>query len=471
MSATSFTLNLPGPQAMPLIGWRGNLLRFAIDPLGYTCNVYRRHGTIAALIQGYPSAAVFAFGPTYNRMLLSNPEQFYSRPFLQSAPNTSLARLTSGLLAMNGSVHRQHRKLMMPAFHKKRIEGYHATMTAITQQTLDAWRPGQHLDIAYEMQQLTLRIVSQALFGLNINDRADRLGQRIKTWLYLLDSPQMVLLPYNLPGSPMRRLLRLSDRLEADLQAMIASKRAASELGDDVLAMLIQTRDEDGSMLSEADLVGQAAILFIAGHETSSNALTWTLFLLSQHPTVLEELCDELHGVLRGAAPTIEQLNQLPLLDRVIKESLRLLPPASISLRYSITPIELAGHTIPSGTTIFYSQYITHHMPELYAEPNRFLPSRWETINPGPYEYLPFGAGPRMCIGTTFALFEIKIVLAMLLQRYRLELRAGARVARRLRITLAPRYGMAMIVRPSRQRIRVHTPRGNIHEMVDLPKE
>jgi cytochrome P450 len=276
------------------------------------------------------------------------------------------------------------------------------------------------------------------------------------------------LLPIDLPGLPLRRLLRLSDRLDADIRAMVERRRASLGGERDVLAMLLHARDEDGASMSDAELIGQATVLFIAGHETSSNALTWTLFLLSQHPQVLGDLRDELHGVLRGDAPAAAQLGRLPLLDRVVKESMRLLPPASISLRVSTAPFKLGPYELPRGTTVFFSQYATHHMPELYPEPERFLPERWLAIDPPVYEYLPFGAGPRMCIGATFALLEIKIALAMIVQRYQLALQPGARIDRRLRITLSPRQGMPMIVLPPDRAPPVNRPRGNIREMVDL---
>ena len=452
---------------MPLLGWRGNLLRFSADPLGYVRCLHRGYGELVAFIQDRPGW-MFAFGPEYNHLLLSNPDLFYSEPFMKTPPGSALERLTSGLLSMNGPPQRQRRKLMMPAFHKKRIETYRDDMVAVTQQVLDGWRPGARLDIGREMQKLTLRIASKALFGLDTTAQADQLGGMIKRWLNLLDSIGPALFPVDLPGMPLHRLLRLSERLEADITTMIARKRAT--LGDDrdVLAMLIQARDEDGGGLSDAELIGQATVLFIAGHETSSNALTWTLFLLSQHPRVLDELCEELHGALRGDAPSIEQLDRLPLLERVIKESMRLLPPASLSLRVSTAPFELGPYQLPRGATVFFSQYITHHMPELYPEPERFLPERWLAINPSVYEYLPFGAGPRMCIGATFALFEIKIALALILQRYRLELRPGARIDRRLRITLSPQHGMPMVVLPPDRSVAPQRPRGNVNEMVAL---
>jgi cytochrome P450 len=452
---------------MPLVGWHGNLVRFGADPLGYIRWLHAAYGDLVAFIEGRPGW-IFAFGPEYNRQLLANPDLFYSRPFIDAPPNSALSRLTSGLLSMNGETHRQRRKLMLPAFHKKRIESYRDDMVAVTQRVLDGWRTGMRLDIARAMQKLTLRIASKALFGLDTAQQADRLGGMIKRWLNLLDSIGPALFPIDLPGMPYRRLLRLSERMEANMRAMIAQKRAEAGARRDVLAMLLEARDEDGGSMSDAELIGQAAVLFIAGYETSSNALTWTLFLLSQHPHVLHDLCDELAGALHGDAPSVEQLDRLPLLERLIKESMRLLPPASISLRVSTTSFELGPYQLSRGTTVFFSQYITHHMPQLYPDPQQFQPERWLAIDPPIYEYLPFGAGPRMCIGSTFALFEIKIALAMILQRYHLELAPGARVDRRLRITLSPKHGMPMHVLPLGRPPALNRPRGDIREMVDL---
>jgi cytochrome P450 len=468
MSYQPLTFNLiPGPPAMPVLGWRGNLIRFGADPVGYIRWLHRTYGDLVAFIKDRPGW-MFAFGPEYNHYLLTNPDLFYSKPFITAPPESALERLTSGLLSMNGDQHRQQRRLILPAFHKKRIEAYRDDMVTIAEQIVGGWRSGGRLDIAREMQKLTLRIASKTLFGLDAVRGADSLGGMIKRWLNLLDSMGLTLFPIDLPGMPYHRLLRLSERLEANVLEMIGRKRAQLADESDVMAMLIHARDEDGSRMSDAELIGQATVLFIAGHETSSNALTWTLFLLSQHPHALDDLCDELSGVLRGDAPTLEQLARLPLLERVIKESMRLLPPASVSLRVSTAPFELGPYQLPRGATVFFSQYLTHHMPGLYPEPEKFLPRRWETIDPSAYEYLPFGAGPRMCIGATFAMMEIKIALALILQRYRLALQPRARIDRRLRITLSPKYGLPMIVLSKDQPLPRHAPRGNIREMVDL---
>ncbi len=369
---------------------------------------------------------------------------------------------------MNGDQHRRQRRLVLPAFHRRRVETYRDQMVALTARMLDGWRVGRRLNIAGEMQQLTLCIATATLFGLDATQEAGSVGRLIHQWMALNESIGVLLLPRPWPGTPLRRLLALSEQIEARILTMIGQKRADLAGQNDVLAMLIQARDEDGAALTDTDLIGQAGLIFIAGHETSSNALTWTLFLLSQHPRVLADVLDELAGALRGDAPTVEQLDRLPLLERVIKESMRLLPPATFMMRVSTAPFELGPYALPSGATVTLSPYITHHMPALYPEPERFLPERWLTIDPSVYEYVPFGAGPHMCLGATFATMEIKIVLAMLLQRYQLALSPGARIDRRVKITMSPKYGMPMLVAPRGERLQPGAVRGNIREMVEL---
>jgi cytochrome P450 len=232
---------------------------------------------------------------------------------------------------------------------------------------------------------------------------------------------------------------------------------------------LLEARDEAGTALSEDELIGHAGVIFAAGHETSSNALSWTLFLLAQHPRVMADLCDELTAKLRGGAPSFEDLADLPLLDHVVKESLRLFPPAPLNHRITARDSELGDYRIPSGTEILSSIYHTHRIPELYADPLRFRPERWTSLDPGPYAYNPFSAGPRMCIGATFAQFEIKIVLAILLQRFRLELVPNQRIDRYFGITLAPTPRVLMkILRTDRAFPRAAPVHGNVHGMVDL---
>ncbi|MDR6224085.1 cytochrome P450 [Desmospora profundinema] len=253
--------------------------------------------------------------------------------------------------------------------------------------------------------------------------------------------------------------------MDTSVRSMIERKRSQPS-ATDVLAALVQARDEDGAVLSDDELIGHTFTLFVAGHETTSNALTWTIFLLSQHPDILADLLDELDGALQGASPTMEKLNQLPLLEGVVKESLRLLPPASIGMRITGSPCVLGGFFLPKGSNIFYSPFVTHRLPELYPEPNRFHPKRWAGLKRSPYEFLPFGAGPHMCMGWAFAMQEMKVVLAMLLQRYRLFVVDHTKIEPNL--NMRPKYGMPMRIFPQGRQFQRGTVRGAIHQLVDF---
>ena len=466
--ATPLSGSLPGRPALPLLGWRGNALLFFRDPLRFMRTNYLRYGPIAAMVRGDPRS-VFAIGPEYNRQLLSDARLF-NTVFETLTPERFKRRSRSrGLLRMNGEEHKQNRRLMQPAFHRKHIETFRDDMVALTERMLDGWQVGQSLDIAHAMQQLTLRVACKTLFGLDITGQSEGLGRLIKRLLATpFFSPAIAWFPFDLPGTPYRRMMVDSALLEQEILALIARRRADPDEHGDVLAMLIRARDEDGTGLTDAALLGHTNTLLIAGHETSSNALSWTLLLLAQHPRVLADLLDELAGTLRGAAPAVEQLGRLPLLDRVVKESMRLLPPASFSSRISTAPFALGPYELPEGALVTFSQFLTHRLPELYPDPQRFCPERWERIDPSPYEYLPFGAGPRMCIGAAFALMEIKIVLAMLLQRFRPALPPGTRVDYQVKITLSPRGELPMVLAEREQPPRRTDVRGTIRDVVDF---
>jgi cytochrome P450 len=322
------------------------------------------------------------------------------------------------------------------------------------------------------MMSLTRRISSKTLFGIDVAEGSDGLGKFMLEWLAFFTSPAMMLPFVDILGTPYHRCLVVSERLDRIVREMIAQKRAVGTGQEDALSLLLRTQDGQGSGLTEDELIGQANILFLAGQLTSSGTLTWTLFLLAQHSQIMADLFDELDGKLHGDAPTAEQLQDLPLLDHVVKESMRLLPSIPMSGRVAAQPVEMGPYLVPQGAEIIFSAYHTHHQADLYPEPERFLPSRWEQIHPSPYEYLPFGAGKRMCIGASFALFEIKIALAMILQRYRLQVAPGAKIDHLItgRLTLLPKHGMPMrIVPQDRQFQRSFKPvSGTIRELVTL---
>ena len=481
----SASQSVPGPRALPVLGPTAQLLRFVLDPIAHVGRLFEQYGPIAQLVVGSPTrivsterkvpGTVFLYGPEYNRALLTNHTDFHkcalSGPLWPEEPLTArtrpLTRMLTGLFHANEADHRTQRRLLMPAFHRSRIESYRDEMVAVTDALLAEFRPGQIRDLRPDMMRVTLRIATSTLFGGDLGPLGLQIGHDLESWNANLRAANIV--PFDLPFTPYRRWLDVSSNIDRRILEVIRIKRENPGDGRDMLSMLIEARDEGGAQLSEDELVGHAGVIFAAGHETSSNALSWTLLMLAQHPEILADLCDELSGKLRGAAPTFEELAELPLLDHVIKESLRLFPPAPMNHRITARDSELRDYRIPAGTEVLSSIYHTHRMPDLYPEPLRFHPERWQGLDPGPYGYNPFSAGPRMCIGATFAWFEIKIVLALLLQRFHLELVPNQRIDRYFGITMAPSPRVLMRVRrPDRRLPRPAPIHGNIHEMVDL---
>ncbi|MBV9688760.1 MAG: cytochrome P450 [Ktedonobacteraceae bacterium] len=483
-------LSVPGPPAMPIVGPKGNVFRFISDPVGHTSHLFKTYGPIVALAAGGGTnfysperncpGTVFICGPALIRQVTTQHEIYYKYPLTatlyrkrETAPRTEpLKHVGVGLFGVNSDEHRQQRRLLMPTFHKKRIEAYRDDMVTITQQELDQWQDGEQRNICKAMQMLTMRVVTKTLFGEDIEQNGSEAVQTLQDALILLASPLTTLLPFDLPGLPYHHFLDLVGRFDGQMRAILARKRATGANGRDMLSMLIRAHDEEsGATLSEDELLGHIGVFFAAGHETSANALTWTLFLLAQHPQVAADLLDELQSVLYGEAPTVEQLQHLPLLDRVVKESMRVLPPSPLQWRVTSQMTEIGGYALPSGTELIISTYQTHHMPEIYPQPKVFTPARWEAISPSVFEYNPFSAGPRMCIGASFAIMEIKIVLALLLQRYRLQCLPRPLVNRFGLMIITPKGGLPMIVQKQDRQFAhgVGGVRGNVREMVELP--
>ncbi|HYO52790.1 cytochrome P450 [Archangium sp.] len=460
-------VSLPGPRATPLLGATGNYIRFIADQLRWLTEL-SGYGPLVTLTRG-TTRHLFIFHPDFNMQVLNNPALFHSLELWRTGPeDSSLRKLWTGLVTINGEVHKQHRRMMMPSFHKKKVESYRDEMVARIDRMLDSWKPGEVRDIFLEMRQVTLFIVTKVLFGLEDDRETLRMGLLMADWLERYTSPAVHLLPFDRPGLPYRNLLRVSEQGETAIRGLIARKRAQGAGGDDVLSMLLHARDEGGGSMSDAELVGQTNILFVAGHETTTNGLTWTLFLLDQHPEVHAALVEELEGELKGSPPTIEQLERLPLLDRVVKESLRILPPVPTAFRVSTAPFEMGGHSFDAETRMYYSPYVTHRLPDLYPEPDRFRPERWSRAEPPVYGYIPFSNGPRRCIGATLALLEIKLMLSMLLPRFRLSLPPGTRVDPMVRATLRPKGGLTMRIHAQDKHFERSEVRGKIRDIVAL---
>ncbi|MEH2135725.1 cytochrome P450 [Nostoc sp.] len=494
---TSTKWNIPGSNPLPIFGNRASVVKLVKDSIGYTDQLFKTYGNVVSLSAGGGTniyspllncpGTVFTYGPESMRQAISQLDVYSKYPLSgtlyrkrNDSPRTEpLKHFLVGLFGVNGQTHRQHRKLLMPAFHKQRIDTYRDDMVAISQLLLEKLPVDQPTDIAQVMRMLTLRITAKTLLGSDLGegdgkkDDVLQVTDTLQKALALQNNPLLRLFPVDLPGLPFQRYLNLIAKLDEKIRTIIRTKQASGVNDSDVLSMLIESQDADsGLTLTEDELLGHTSAIFSAAHGTSANALTWTLFLLSQHPNINADLVDELQSVLQGEAPTIEQLHQLPLLERVIKESMRILPSVPWNLRVTSQLTQLENYELPIGTEVFVSIYKTHRMPEIYLQPEKFNPQRWENFEPTIFEYNPFSAGTRLCIGAGFAMMEIKIILAMLLQEYRLEFSSRYPIARSSGIpVLYPKYGMQMLVRQQDRQFTqgVGGVQGNVRQMVDLP--
>ena len=446
----------------------GSLLDFPRDPGACMRKLHAEHGDIAALQDG-DQKIVFVFSPEFNKQVLSDSRRFHSQFFaVRGGRRSAQRRVTSGLLTMNNDEHKQHRRLIMGPMQRKVLPTYHDTICDITEAMLETWTIGEVRDFDQEMVQFMLRMTSALLFGVEDAEFSYKIGAMIDRWVRMnhetgmgafVSSPEF--------NERYDTLLKMAEELETDVQKMIELRRASDRPPTDVLALLMRAYESDG--MSDGFLTGHITLLFGAAHLTTAHTFAWTLFLLAQHPDVMHKVFAEIEEHLSDARPDYESLSQLTYLDDVIRESMRVLPASGYSQRINPMPVELGPFSLSAGTPIIFSQFITHHRADLFPEPEKFLPERWKSISPSAYEFLPFGAGPRMCLGAPLAIMEIKIALAMILKRYRLSVVPNADINGRIISTmLGPTSEVPMLVSEPDGQF-AHVPvRGNIHGMVDL---
>lgn len=448
--------------------------RFLRDPIRCLTTLRARHGPLFALHNpvpggGHGSRFVFALAPEYNRVVLSDPERFRATGQTLPGPaGSAQRRVRYGLTRTRGERHQEQRALLLPLFQRPAIREKAGAMSEVLASLLGAWSPGMLVDAKQEMRRLMLRLSSEVLFGREDPARSWRLGELIGSWLTRNFQGRVWLALFDLPGMPYRRLLQSAVEIEREIHAMVEAKRAAGAPGDDVVSTLLRARDARQPWMRNRDVVGQATMLFAASYETTANAMTWTLFLLAQHPQVAEDLADELGVALRGAPASLDALERLPLLDAVLRESMRIFPPVPYAIRLVRGEGALGALALRDRDRVIVSHYVTHHLPELYPDPQRFDPSRWQGMRRGPYEYLPFGAGPRTCIGINFANAAMKLALAAIAPRFRLSLPPGTRVDRSVAVTLSPRGPLPLRLHAPGAAPRPGAVVGDVHEMVRL---
>lgn len=394
--------------------------------------------------------------PRFPAYLLNHPDLVHDvlvtgSPGFMKGPTMQAAKLVLGesLLTSEGEYHRRQRRMIQPIFHHDRIAGYGAAMVEHAVRTCDRWRAGQALDVHREMAGLTLSVVGATLFGTDVEaEEARSVGQALALQLSMFGrvfSP-LFRLSMRLPLPSNRRFERSKVALDAVIDRMIADRRSSGATGEDVLSLMIRAQ-QDGTGMTNAQVRDEAMTLFLAGHETTSTALTWTWYLLSQHPQVEAKLHAELDEVLGGSRPTVADVPRLRFTEMVLTESMRILPPAWAIGRRALADHRANAYVIPAGSVVIVSPYLVHHDPRWYEDPEAFVPERWtdeERARRPRYAYLPFGAGPRMCVGEHFARLEAVLILATIAQRSRLRLVPGHPVELQPVVTLRPKHGMAM---------------------------
>jgi cytochrome P450 len=458
-----------GPSPSPILGWTPQQNRFWRDPVAYVDVIYKKYGLLSALGSQSPRW-VFSFAPEYNQRLMEDSESFHVSSRMEwNVPNTPLAVLRWSMGNRDGEDYRMRRLIMTSsAFNHSWVSRWRDSMVSVTERAISRWGEGEVIDLHETIWRLIHNFSMKVTLGVEKPQEVARIYKVVQDLFAQTLSFSTWVLPYDLPGTPYRRMLGTVAKMVDTLQELITEKRARNAEPTDMLAAMIAARTQQGEALTDFELISE--IYDVMNHETTMSALVWTIFLLIQHPTVHADLVDELTGALHGEAPTMQDLERLPLLDRVVKEGLRLMPPQAFTRRFTSKPLSYGPYDLPEGAMIVLSSFITHRLPSIYDEPLRFYPQRWETINPSFTEYFPFGGPKHHCFGQMLGILEVKIVLATLLQRLGMQLLPNQRIDRKTHNLLLLRPKGAVNIKLSKQnrQFRSSPVRGQILDMVDL---
>jgi len=434
-------------------GFRKNLLWFAFrkfrpgNPITLFEHLVREYGDIAHYKIG-PNHIVFLNHPDYIREVLVVQNDNFIK---ERTVRRSKMLLGEGLITSEDGQHRAQRLTAQPAFHRQRIPEYASTMVREAASLRDCWHGGQQRDIALDMMHLTLNIVAKTLFATDLQDEVDELANAINRIMglynFLIMLPAAEWLVHMRPPG-LAAFVRARKRIDAVVFRMIAAHRGQRSDRRSLLDLMLEALP-DHSAASEQSLRDQVITIFLAGYETVANALSWTWYLLSENPRCEHRFHHEIDRELGGRLPTFDDIPRLPYTEMVLAESMRLYPPAWAMGRHARAPFELGEFSLPAKTTVLISQFITHRDPRFFPDPLRFDPERFSPEAKASrlkFTYFPFGAGPRQCIGESFAWMEGVLLLATIAQKWKLTLLPGHVVEPQPLITLRPKYGMRMLV-------------------------
>lgn len=409
----------PGPDGLPLLG---NTHQFLRDPPAFYDHVAATYGDVVTYEVMGERGYMVRHPDDIEQVLVTDSDRFVKGQIFQETLEPILG---NGLVVAEGDLWERQRMLLQPAFTPQRIQSYTEDMVTYTESMLDGWQDGETVRLTEELKSLTLQILASALFDRDIrgedtvvHDAADAIIDRVDPSSVVSHLPMWVPHPTN-----WRAKRALSD-LDDYIDRLIAERRADDAAHDDLLTILLHAETEDGEGMSDEQLRDELVTFLFAGHETTSMTLTYTLYLLAEHPEARERLHAELGDVLGGATPTVEDIFELEYTEWAIKEAMRIIPPVFTLFREPTEDVEIGGYTIPEGRLVVLPQWVVHRDARWYEDPRSYRPGRWaddlEAELPD-YAYFPFGGGPRHCIGMRFAMTEMQLVLATLAQRVDLD--------------------------------------------------
>jgi cytochrome P450 len=428
----------PRVREWPLLGCAIDLAR---DPLAFLDRVTAEHGDVMRFHLANHHVYMFNHPDAIEQILVTQREHLIKDKFTRVLSPL----LGNGLLISEGETWRKHRRLAQPAFHRDRIAAYADTMVQYAERAVSTWKPGETLEMHSELLRLTLDIVAKTLFGVEVSDVARRIGAALDV-LTARYAGTGNLIPLTLPTPGNIRAKRAIAEMDAIVYGIIRERRKTGDTGD-LISMLLGSTFDDGSKMPDAQIRDEAMTMLVAGHETAALTLGYTLHLLARHPDVYERLTREIDDVLGERAATFADLPKLELADAIVREAMRLYPPAWAIGREATSPCEIGGYPIAVGTQLWVAQWVVHRDARWFADPVAWKPDRWangfaKTLPK--HAYFPFGGGPRVCIGNTFAMMEAVLLLVTIARRIRMKPASDAPLALAPSVTLRPKNGILL---------------------------
>jgi len=422
------------------------LVWFVVDPVNCIEHFSRRFGRVVRVECGSAKPVLVLIGPGFNRDVLMATDRLRPTALwpVRAPMGTAQANLRQGLLNAHGPEHKIGRDAIMPYLERGPVAAYSDQVRRIALAEIGGWPVGERVDIYALFGTLAQRYSFEVLFGMSDAAQLREFGTCIAAYHAANWSRTAAFVQFDLPGMPYRRVLRRAEEMQALVFRLIAQARECPYHKN--MGNALATKDADRVPLSPARVSGQMGSVALASYETTSTTLTWALVLLSQHPEVMAALASEISGAGPIETMSSEILAGLPLLDGVLKETMRVISPVPFLGFKTLRDCDVAGFDLPKGATVMISPHLTHRLPELYDQPDRFLPERWLSIRPSQYEYLPFSSGRRGCPGYLFAMANMRLALAVLLSRFNVELVDGARIDRAYAAVNVPRGAVPAVL-------------------------